>query len=121
VVDRTRDGDPTGMYFCLHVSKFPEGSRMPAKQPTLPGFTPRGRPRSGMSPSERLRLYQAERRRTSVRRPLSVEVDALILARFKSEAFARGLKLRDAVESALIQWENLSESTEVVRMDYEGK
>lgn len=77
---------------------------MQAEQPTLPGMTPRGRPRCGVSRVERVRCSQAARRATSDRKPLSAEVGKGLLAQFKSAASDRSLTLREAVETAINHW-----------------
>ena len=77
---------------------------MPSNQPTLPGLTPRGRPRSGISRIEQVRLAQAARRKTSARKSLSAEVDGGLLAEFKTAASDRRLTIWEAAEEAMRNW-----------------
>ena len=76
---------------------------MLADQPTLPGLTPRGRPRLGISKGERARRNQAKRRRTGANKSLTVEVNGTLLANFKAHASGR-LTMRKAVEEAMRSW-----------------
>lgn len=92
--------------FSLHVAKFPPVSGMITKQLTLPGLTKRGRPRSDLARSERIRRNQAERRKTIECRSMSVEVESSLLVLFKEKACNRNLSLRGAVEDALRNWIN---------------
>lgn len=95
--------------FCLHVCEFSEDLPVPSTQPTLPGLSRRGRPRSEVSQTERARRYQAARRKTGQRKPLSVEIDPLLLSAFKTAASKREETLRGAVESALRNWIKLTD------------
>jgi hypothetical protein len=83
---------------------------MPNLQPALPGMVPRGRPRSSLPKAERLRSYQAQRRRSSSLKSLSVEVDGLLLAAFKTDVSGRRMTMRQAVEAAIRNWIKVSRS-----------
>lgn len=77
---------------------------MPSNQPTLPGLTPRGRPRSGVPRRDQLRFAQAARRKVSGRKTLSAEVDGTLLAEFRTAARGRRLRMWEAVEAAMRNW-----------------
>jgi hypothetical protein len=101
--------------FCLLVSKFAKNSWMPETQPPLPGMSPRGRPRSGISSTERIRRYQAARRKSSSRKMFSVEIDGVVLAAFKAAATSRKMTFPKAAEAAMKAWMAALPSVEMRR------